>query len=96
MPVEAENGGDGANAEGFEEESGEHEEHGGEERNGGAELGGPVAVGEGAEHGGEAEKEPHHRLEEGVQRRRQVAEVVKGDVGHGGYAEAGVVGKPPH
>lgn len=33
VPVEAEDGGNGADGEGFEEKRGEHEEHGGDKRN---------------------------------------------------------------
>lgn len=44
MPIKAEDGGDEADGESFEEEGGEHKEHRGNEGQSGAELGGPVLV----------------------------------------------------
>lgn len=96
MPVEAEDGGDGADGEGFKEKCGKHEEHGGDERNRRTELGGPVTVGGDADHSGEGEEGPQRRLQPRVPRRGQVAQVVDGDVGHGGYGQAGVLRRPPH
>ena len=98
MIVEAEDGGDGADGDHFAEEGGEHEEHGGDERNRRPELGRPVPVGGDAENGGEGEEGPQRRLQTRVPRRGKVAEVVDGDIGHGGYTQPGVRRRrrPPH
>lgn len=53
MPIEAEDGGDGANRDSFVEKSGEKEENGGDERESGAELGGPMLVREDTREGNE-------------------------------------------
>lgn len=96
MPVEAEHSGDGADGDHFVEEGGEHKEHGGDERNRRPELRGPVPVGGDADHGSEGEEGPQCRLQTRVPHRRKVAEVVDGDVGHGGDAQAGVCRRRRH
>lgn len=80
MPIETEDGGDESNGEGFEEQSGEHKDHGGEKWNGGTELGGPVLVEGDTKDGGKGKKRPESWLETGMPFRRDVAEVVDGDI----------------
>lgn len=80
MPIKTEDGGDETNGKSFEEQSGEHEEHGGEKWNGGTELGGPVLVEGNTNDGGKGKKGPKSWLETGMPCRREVAEVVNGDV----------------
>lgn len=62
MPIKAEDGGDRADGNGFEEEGGEHEKHGEDEGQSGAELGGPVVIEGDADDGGNGQSGPEQRL----------------------------------
>lgn len=97
MPVETKDSGDESNGEGFKEKSGEHKEHGGEKWNGGTELGGPVLVEGNTKDGGKGKKGPESWLETGMPCRREVGEVVDGDIWYGDEAKAAdLEGRPPH
>lgn len=69
MPVEAEHGGDEADGESFEEESGEHEDHGGQEWQRRPELGRPVPVKWDSDDGDDGESRPEQWLQPRVPRR---------------------------
>nr|GMC54582.1 hypothetical protein Iba_chr01dCG17470 [Ipomoea batatas] len=62
VPIKAEDGGDRADGNGFEEEGGEHEKHGEDEGQSGAELGGPVVIEGDADDGGNGQSGPEQRL----------------------------------
>lgn len=97
MPVKTEDGGDESNREGFEEQSGEHEEHGGDKWNDGAKLRRPVLVEWNAKNGSKREKGPEGWLETGVPCRREVAQVIDGDVRYGDEAKSAALRRrPPH